>query len=467
MTETLITPPATSAGDPANTQLLAQLWRRRSILLWGAVLGGILGVTVALLRPTYFTATATLLFPASPVSRLPMLTGVGGGDLPSMPLLEGALMVPQPGSSAATAALLVQSRRAQQTVITALDLQRHWDEKSLSDTHEHFTRDLINKPGRNGELYVGFRDTSPARAQRIAQTLVDELGRLSATLGIDPAQAGTDFLRAQLTQAQGELTRTQNRLLAFQERHQIVDLPEQARELAAQYAQLESDLIRAELDATVAQRQARELTAHAQRLIKACVDPVPGPSDKLGPLYTRVVSLESELTLLKDTHAPDHPTVQEQGRKLAQARQVLSAEILRQSRLVDTGSTPGVNQVVIQAAVAQARATGVRQAKATLQQRLRLLPQQQADYAQLQALLTGQVTKVQFLQQELTKAEIITQSRGPLFVVLDPAERPLKPDSAGRTFLVLLGIFLGVGAASLVPYIEWYRQQLRQPQVDA
>ena len=104
--------------------------------------------------------------PRRRASRLAALTGGCAADLPSLPLLEGDLLVPQPGSSTATATVILQSNQVRDTILRDLQLNRAWKTHSSRATKAYFDQHLLCNVGKNGELVIGFQDTT--RAARIA-----------------------------------------------------------------------------------------------------------------------------------------------------------------------------------------------------------------------------------------------------------------------------------------------------------
>ncbi len=452
---------------PMPPRFLSIVWKYRKTLLVGMAIGLLLGIVIAVLRPTTYTSTATLLFPSAPASRMSLLGGGGSGDLPSLPLLEGALMVPQPGTSAVTASLILESNRSLREVLhqlhhdanDPLDLANAW---KLDDreTLEKLRENMEIKVGKQGELYVGFRDRQPQTAYRVASALVHELQVLSKELGINPAEQSVAFLEQQVQEADRKLRVATSAMLDFQRANHIVSMPDQARALAEQYAKMQSDKTAADLEASTAMRQVRVMTDVAGKMVEACIDPNPAVGNTLAQLYQQVTKIETELALLSEKLTAHHPDVQAKQAELQRAQKVLNAEIDRQLSALDQGGSPVLYPAVIQAAASHARAEGLDAALRKMQTTVERLPKQQAAYARLQAELEANVATVKLLRQELEKARIVEQSRGPNFVLLDHAELPEQPDSAGRVRIIVLLALLGLAFATLLPYREWFRTQV-------
>ncbi len=445
---------------PQVPSLLAVLRSYWKLLALGALMGIAIGLFIALRKQKTYTSEATLVFPSSVgMSALASFTGGGGTDLPSVPLLQGALAVPQLGSGAGTAKLIVKSRRLQYQVIRALHLEEKWKVPNAKTAAKVFEGGLKVTQGKSGELIVGFTDTSRELAYKITAATVDELRRLTAELRLDPASSNVRFLERKVAETKLRVAAAQQDLAAFQRQYHIIDLNTQAGQLAQRYAELRRDATTASLEATIALRQANMMSGHAKRLIQSAMDPVAGPNSTLSLLYQRVKEAESELALLKYQLTDEHPQVQEKERALRQAQSRLKAEMQRQFTAVQVGSSPALNQAVLQAAGNQARAAGLARALSGLQQEVDKLPRQAATYTQLSGQVQANLRALTLYQEELEKARILTQSRGPTFVELDPAEMPLEPDRGRRSTIVLLWLMMGLSLASIIPIWQWQRRQ--------
>lgn len=414
---------------------------------------------MAVRRAPAFTSKATLLFPPAPSSALATLTGTGSSDLPSVPLLGGALTVPQPGSSAGTATALVRSRRLEKQVIAAVKLDQEWKLTPVLMSRR-FQSQLQCREGSNGELFLSFKDRKPDVAFQVLAEIINQLGAIASELRLDPAGANVRFLARRLKEAQDRVIKAQAALTTFQHDNHIVALPEEARAIAERYNNLQKEAAAAQMEAAIGMRQVDLLSASARRMIASAIDPTkPGQNGTLAPLYQRVKEAEAQLALLKSQFTDEHPQVVEATAALQQARNLLRAETQRQLGAVSTDSSPAIAEAAITAAANQARAAGLKSTLATLQQRIDTLPKQQAQFTQLTANLEAEAQSVKLYRQELEKGRILAQARGPMFVELDPPEKPNEPDPGGRLGLIVISCFLGLLIASLRPVWQWRNRQ--------
>lgn len=447
------------AGEHAP-RLLPTILRRRKALWLGVLCGLLVGGIIAVTRPVTYSASSTLLFPTSPASRLSALAGDGGGgDLPSVPLLDGALMIPQPGTGASTAGLLLQSHRAAETIVRATQLQRHWKLPNETETIRRFQQKLQCKAGKSGELVIGFQDKSAPQAYNVVTTSVAVLQNLSQELGLNPAEANLTFLEKQAREADARSLDSQKRLLAFQQKNGMLSVPDEAKGLIEEYQQMKMDVTRAQLEASTSAQQVAIVATGAERMIRAAQDPMPSGDNRLAPLYQHVTQAQEELALLRERLTAEHPDVLQKQAELNEATAELNREMARQTALLKSGSSPVVRDAVAQASVNQAKASGLQQALSQMETRVSALPLQQAIYARLTTELAANTDAVKLFRQELSKARIIAERNGPMFVIADPAAMPLERDPLHRPVVLGLCMLLGLSFGLAMPYLEWFRLQ--------
>ncbi len=434
-------------------------WSYRVLLISGALIGMVIGVAIALTRPTVYTAKTTLLFPAAS-SGLGGLTGLSSAEqMPSVPLLGGMLQVPRPGTNPKTAMLLLESWPVREAVVKQQELVADWQLEKLSDAHKQFVKQLKLKDGTAGDLRITFTDASPQLAHDVVVALVEEMEHRATALGMNPAEASVDFLAAQLDDARTSLVAAQKVQQRFEQQHGVVELTEQQTALARQYTGLQDEIARTRIEAELAARFANLRTASAQQLIKECIDPA--LDSTLSVQYQQVEKLQSDLTLLRDKFTPTSPEYQELHLQLSEAKRRLAAEIERQLALVNSGTAPVISTAIIDAALKQARLQRLMVEMTTYQRQISKFPGLKSQYLQLALAVETQVGRVKLLQSELEKARIIAKDHGPLFVVIEPARVPEEPQPRRRAFIVLVAIMLGGLLAAVIPYLKWQQLQGR------
>lgn len=440
--------PAVDAGTE-GVELLAVLRRHRRQLALGGILGALLLGVPRFLRPRTYTCRAVLLFPAAPrAGALRALTGGGATDMPSLPLMEGLLSIPQPGSSPETAKLILGSQRATMALVRRLGLAEKW-ELPPEKARRKLGKALELKVGDTGDLGISFAHPEPELAVAVVQSTIDQLTRSIEELKLDPAAQSVAFIRKELASSEAAFARASEALVRFQRENGNLPPDTLVQHLGSQYGQLQTSLVTAEVEANTTAARARNLTSAAEAMLRAAQDPTGNPESLLGQLYENVVTQELKLSVLRRKYADEHTEVVAAQQQLEQAREALQQEVQRQLAGLGQGQSPFVGDAVVAAAVAQAKVDGLRQAVAKLRRQLDRVPERQARHAHLLLDLETQKARVVALRAELVKAQLFADRTGPRFVVVDPPVKPVLPNPRGALRMALLGFILGVMGTSL------------------
>jgi uncharacterized protein involved in exopolysaccharide biosynthesis len=471
-----------AAPTPTRPTLLSHLWTGRSLLFLGIFLGITAGLINYVRTKETYTAKAELMFPSAPASKLAALTGgSSGGDLPSVPLLDGLKSIPQPGSSAGTATDILQTLRARKDVYEALkaghvaksdesgelhaavDLDKRW-----GTTRDQTLRRLFDnaklKTSKSGSLEITFKDEDPALAYAIVEAMLRELDGLSEQLKLVPARDAARFLNEQAALARAEADSAQARMTDFLEARHGVPPTDEATAMGAKYAQLESDYVAAKVQSDVAVNAAAMATAGAQRLINTAIDPGPGNAGPLSTLYQRVVQLRTEKSLLLTKLTERHPDVMAKQDELDAAERALADEVKRQSALLKptanapVASHPAVIDAVSKAVVARAQLQGTIQARDQVRAGLTKLPRAVATYTRLSAELQARLRAEQMFREEAVKAKTVAAAHDSFFEIMDPPVLPTSHDPAGRLSAILMLTFVGLALGGIIPYLRWRKE---------
>jgi uncharacterized protein involved in exopolysaccharide biosynthesis len=474
----------------APPSLWGTLKRWWMFLVVGLLLGIGGGFLVYWTTETTYTVKSMLLFPSAAMSGYSALTGGGSADLPGLPLLDGAVIIPQPGTSADTATLLLESMRGRKEILLRLREKRHLDmgniwslkdawvpvlDKDGKPTAETTPADkllkqlggkLTCKTGKLSELYLEATDTDKTIAQAIVMEAINELSIMTIELPLDPARRSVAYLNNEVKNAQKQLDDAQKRMTAFQQKTLIISVAEQSQSLSTQYVQAQNDAADADVAVQTATEKVNKLSANARDLLNKCMDPSGnGQSALLTSLFGKVRDIESELALLRLKLADDNPEIVAKIHAHDIAVSQLTDEINRQLLLVNAGSSPAVSQAFVDKFATEARAYGQHQAVNTLKARVAQLPTQEAEFTRLEADVTRWTETLQMMETEQQKAVIVAQSRGPVFQVQDPPELPTDRDSRGGPKKMALGTLLGLALGLAFPLID-YQRALRRAAIE-
>jgi len=442
--------------------------------LAGAAAGALLMGVVMFLLPRNYSSFASLLFATSTSSsksgggtaaQSSSKTTAGSvsgdassGDQPSLPLMEGLLPVPQPGTSPATAALILTSRKSTVRLINSFHLDRVWRlpmERAVERFHHRFKC----VPGDKGDLMITFTDRSPYRSREVVDESIALLKRSVEELSLDPAARNLESVKQSLTDAERDFLKVQRDMVKFQRR--IGGTPPDAQMLALSqtYREIQRDLLKAQAEDAAAGAGAGAASRLSQDMVRSAQDPVGNNESLLSGLYRDVVEKESALSLLSLKYTDKRPEVIQSRQDAEAARRKLSREISRQVVGIKSGASPFVSQAVVSSVTAKARSAGLRQASDQVQAQLRNLPDAQARYGQLLMDYEAEKSRLTLVRAEYIRAELLAEPRrGEQFVVFDPPVVPQRPDSKNLAFYMLMGAVLGMLMMTVKSVLNWVRQ---------
>jgi tyrosine-protein kinase Etk/Wzc len=288
---------ASAGARPALTvldllTLLAGCWR---LLAEGAMVGVVMGLALAFLLPTRYTAVTTILPPSSSSSRasvfaaqtgeLGALAGIAGGNFGFRSPAEVCL-------------IMLRSHTVEDSIIQHFQLMSEYGKKRLSNTRKALERRTsVTLNVKSGVIAISATDGDAARAAELANGYVDEFKKFSASLAITEASQRRLFFEKQLLDARGTLTQAEEALKNTQQTTGILE------PAGASKALLESAVaVRAQI--TAKQVQLRSMRTYATE-----------DNPRLIQVKQEIAALESQLAELTGTksEAADDPLVS-QGR---------------------------------------------------------------------------------------------------------------------------------------------------------
>lgn len=183
------------------------LLERWKLLVFGSLTAGLVALAISFAVPQTYTARTSFLPPqqqgaaASALNSLGALANLAGG---------GGIRTPADQFVA-----LLQSARVQDRIIDQYKLVDVYDVRFRVDARRELAENTrVSLSKRDGIIAVEVDDNSPQRAADMANTFVNELQLLTATLAITEAQQRRVFFERQLTQTRDRLAAAQASLQA-------------------------------------------------------------------------------------------------------------------------------------------------------------------------------------------------------------------------------------------------------------
>jgi uncharacterized protein involved in exopolysaccharide biosynthesis len=357
--------------------------------------------------------------------------------------MQGVLSVPQPGTSPSTAAIILTSRTNTIKLISAFNLDELW-RRSMDMSIERFNKRFRCTVGESGDLRIAFTDPSPTRAEAVVQKAVNLLTDSVEELSLDPAARNAAFLRRNLAQAEETTAKAQKALVTFQQAVGGEPPSDQLQTMSRMSATIREELLATETQASTALARVRTGAKVGAEMLKRAQDPLNNKDALVTTLYQDVVRKETEVARLRETYTDKRPEVVKATQDLEASRKSLRKEIDRQLASLADESSPYLQDAVVEAMAARARIDGLRKAQREITQRLSALPELDARFAELSMNLQHERNRLTVIRGEYVKAQLIAESRGPQFVVLDPPSQPRKPNQYPTYYFTIFGALLGL-----------------------
>jgi uncharacterized protein involved in exopolysaccharide biosynthesis len=232
------------------------LWHRRWRLLLSLLLGGALGLGLALPQTPRYTGQAS--FVVQPSLR-PGSQAVAG----ALPALAG-LMGAGGGSQTDLHVAILRSQALNDRVIDRFNLQQLWALRLRSEVHQRLARRINFGVGRReGVVQVQVQDENPQRAAAMANEYIVELRQQLRGFAQDEARQRRTFYEGQLASARKALDAAQKKLQAGG--FDRAALRSEPRTAAEAYGRLQAEVAAAEMRLSATRRVRTEGSAEVQQ----------------------------------------------------------------------------------------------------------------------------------------------------------------------------------------------------------
>jgi tyrosine-protein kinase Etk/Wzc len=263
----------------------------RNLKLIGTVALGmaVVGVVLAMLLPSRYTATTSILPPQqNSASGSALMAQLGSlGSVAS--LAGGGLGLKNPNDLQVA---LLKSRTVEDAMIDRFHLVELYRVKRRSSAESMLENVVsIDSGAKDGLIRLSVTDADPRRAADMANGYVDEFRRFSATLAVTEASQRRLFFEQQLSQAKDNLSNAEQELKKTEQKTGLIQLDAQGRALIEAVAQL-----RAQIAAKQVQIRAMESFAT-------------GENPQLETARQELAGLEAEESKMGATGGADAPLV--------------------------------------------------------------------------------------------------------------------------------------------------------------
>ncbi len=246
-----------NAGESKATsklQLLSYLeiivkWRRW--LIATVVAAAVASITVSLLLPNWYKASASVLPPqqSDVLSVLGMSTGSASGSLLQSLASTGAMGLLNKQMGVYNYLAILNSRTVMEAVINKFNLLEEYDtpHRYMSEAVKELEKNVDFSVEDQGYLQIQVWDKSPQQAAAMANYFVELLNNISIDLGTRESRDVREFVGQQLDESRNTLRLAEDSLRDYQERSGVIISPGEGgasfAAIAAEYAQKSRDEI--------------------------------------------------------------------------------------------------------------------------------------------------------------------------------------------------------------------------------
>jgi polysaccharide chain length determinant protein (PEP-CTERM system associated) len=436
---------------------LRGMWHRRWIGLAAAWIAAIVGMALVYRVPERYEAQARVYVDTESLLK---------------PLLQGLAIQPNLDQQVALMSRTLISRPNVERLIRMADLDLGVRTGTERDELTDSVMKTIRLTNVSSNLYtIGYRDPNPDQARRVVQSLLNIFVESSLGDKRQDTQTAVKFLDEQIRRYEESLRAAENRLKDFKLKY--MGVADKDSDYFRRMSQLRTDIDSARLELQSYQ-QARD--SYKRELAGEVPTFLPDPNEQNAvvintpELDARITSLKKELDDLLRKYTDQHPDVATTRRLLERLEEQRKVEIeARKKAVVAKAAAPVSNDrnpvfqqlrislAEAEASVAAARAKldGYEAQYRQLKSQAQLVPQVEADFAQLNRDYDVQKKTYENLlarREAATMGKDVQDTGGAQFRVIDPPRVSPEPIFPNRTALLALACVMSVLVGSLAAF---------------
>lgn len=447
------------------TFILRGMWHRRWLGLGVAWLVGIVAVLAVMRIPDKYEASARVYVDTQSVLK---------------PLMSGLAVQPNIEQQVVMLSRTLMSRPNIEKLIRMADLDLA---ARTSQDHERMVDDVaksvvIASAGRDNLYLLSYRDSEPAKAKRVVQSLVSMFVESGLGSKRKDTDAAKKFIDEQIKAYEKKLEDAENRLKEFKLRNMNLASAD-GQNYYGRINEVTAALAKARLDLREAENSRDSLKAQVSGEEPVFLpEPAPLVAAPVGnsELDGRIESLKKSLDLLRLRYTDDHPDVigtkrvlddleAQREREIAATRKAAqAAEAARPRRTASVNANPVYQQLKVSLAEAEANVASltarVREYESrygALKSSARMVPQVEAEFAQLNRDYDINKKNYEALVARRESAELSGEMEATAgmadFRLIDPPRVSPQPVAPNRIILLGMAVLAALGAGFLASFL--------------
>lgn len=437
------------------------IWKKRSLIISLFVISVIIALIYSLLSPKIYEAKTVILLPQQASTTSSALSLIAQ----NLPISLGL-----PSTPSANMVAILKSRSAAEYVFNKLNLRDYFREKNYEDALEELMKSIkvaVNDKENTIILTAEARD--PKLAADIANTYVEALGKINASLGIYTAKRTKEFLEKQIERVRKDLEIAENKLKEFQEKKLIFSVDEEAKAIINALANIEAEMQMTSISLKVAKDNFENLKRELinQQKIQEkdflAITSLTATSTTLADLRNKLISQESELALLSIDYGQNHPKVLAVKHMIEETKRIMRDELGRVYKAINNSSLYDLFNLQMNILVNESKERALANVLKQYQDKLSRLPELGLVLSKLLRDVKVQETIYTMLLSQYEQAKIDETKEIINISVLDPAVPPSKKSKPSTILNVIIAgissIFLGVFLVFFLNFWENLRKE--------
>jgi polysaccharide chain length determinant protein (PEP-CTERM system associated) len=436
----------TTTLTPADLLAIAKR-RRKSFAIPALAVFAIAGL-VALLLPSVYKSTATILIEEQEIPTEMVMTTVTSYAEQRIQQINQRIM-------SFTRLLEVIERFSLYRDMKGRNATEEIVEKMREDTAlKPVSAEIIDRrTGRPTSATIAFtlsyQGKDPGVVEKVANVLTSLYLEENLKVRAKQAQNATEFLEGEMSRVRQELAEIDGRMAKFKEKH-INRLPEMIQLNLQTLSTIERNL-----DAVNSQlRSLKEREESLQTQLSGVKPRVEKEEELLS--RRRLEELKIQLVNLKQRFSDEHPDVRKTRTEIGEMEAKVET-FAGGGGSRDTPDNPAFINLAAQLASTQAELQSVqRQVKKLsadaeeFRRRIAATPKIEEEYGALTVARTSTQSKLNDLLRKFMEAQVASgmekEQKGERFTLIDPPRLPEKPFKPNRLAILLIGVVLGIGA---------------------
>ena len=420
------------------------LKRRKWSLVLPAILVTALAGLVALLLPSIYKSTATILIEEQDIPAEFVMTTVTG-------YAEQRIQSTQQRIMRSTKLMEIVKRFNLYTEY----LNRWTTEQVIEKLREDIQLELISvdtidrRTGRPSAATIAFTISYKGKQAPVVQRVTDTLVSLflSENLRVRQRQTTetTEFLEEEAQRVRSLLVELEQKISAFKEVH-INSLPEMLQINIRSVDNYESGAER--IDEQI--RMLKEREGYLQTQLASIPETENTEKQRLRQIELELIDLETRFT-------KDYPDVKETKREIAELKKRIAEKLAIPANRKEAPDNTAYITLASQLSSTRAEIGSLNQQKSdvkakveTYRQRIENTPKIEQEYNAMVLDRDNTRAKYEDLLRKVMEANVAMglekEQKGERFTLIDPARLPEKPFKPNRMAIALIGLVLGIGA---------------------